>query len=115
MLVIATRDLFERYPLVIRDTSRTRKLTEDFGKLRWINLQGFTSEYLPNDFNLHDAMAIDLKHSLLLLVWKEHQVFISCHFLLKLSLIKIKILFVYTYNYIGFSFSSLIFCQKLSA
>jgi len=43
-------------------------------KLRWINLHGFSSEHLPEDFNVHGAVAIDLKHSLLRFVWKEPQV-----------------------------------------
>jgi len=51
--------------------------------LRWMSLHGFCSKYLPNDFYLHDAIAIDLKHSLLRFVWKEPKVFITCHFLLK--------------------------------
>ena len=45
-----------------------------FQKLRWISLHGFSSEYLHNKFYVHDAIAIDLKHSLLRLVWKEPQV-----------------------------------------
>ncbi|XP_027905505.1 TMV resistance protein N-like [Vigna unguiculata] len=43
-------------------------------KLRWINLHGFSSEHLPEDFNVHGAVAIDLKHSLLRFVWKEPQI-----------------------------------------
>ncbi|XP_027907361.1 TMV resistance protein N-like isoform X2 [Vigna unguiculata] len=43
-------------------------------KLRWVSLKGFSSQYLPNDFYLRDAIGIDLKHSLLRLVWKESQV-----------------------------------------
>ncbi|XP_022642096.1 TMV resistance protein N isoform X2 [Vigna radiata var. radiata] len=73
MFLIATRELFE-HPSVVRDKSRLLKLTRDFGKLRWISLQGFSSEYLPEDFYLQDAMVIDLKHSLLRFVWKEPQV-----------------------------------------
>ncbi|KAK8464562.1 hypothetical protein PHAVU_010G025232 [Phaseolus vulgaris] len=42
--------------------------------LRWMSLHGFCSKYLPNDFYLHDAIAIDLKHSLLRFVWKEPKV-----------------------------------------
>jgi len=60
-----------------------------------------------DDFYLHDAIAIDLKHSPLQFLWKESQVFIKDHVLLKL-------LFVSTYNYFVFSFSSLIFYQKMS-
>ncbi|XP_027907715.1 TMV resistance protein N-like isoform X3 [Vigna unguiculata] len=73
MFLIATRE-FERYPSGVRDTSRLLRLFKVFGKLRWISLQGFSSEYLPKDIYLHDAMAIDLKHSLLRFVWKEPQV-----------------------------------------
>ncbi|XP_052733983.1 disease resistance protein RUN1 isoform X2 [Vigna angularis] len=62
----------------VRDPSRLLKIAGDseylHKKLRWISFQGFSSEYLPNDFYLHDAIAIDLKHSLLRLVWKEPQV-----------------------------------------
>ncbi|XP_027907376.1 TMV resistance protein N-like [Vigna unguiculata] len=42
-------------------------------KLRWVSLKGFFSQYLPNDFYLRDAIVIDLKHSLLRLVWKQPQ------------------------------------------
>ncbi|KAK8464569.1 hypothetical protein PHAVU_010G025500 [Phaseolus vulgaris] len=45
-----------------------------YKNLRWISLHGFSSEYLPNHFYLHDAVAIDLKHSLLQFVWKEAKV-----------------------------------------
>ncbi|XP_027907936.1 protein SUPPRESSOR OF npr1-1, CONSTITUTIVE 1-like isoform X2 [Vigna unguiculata] len=45
-----------------------------YTKLIWINLQGFSSEHLPKDFNMHGAVAIDLKHSLLRFFWKEPQV-----------------------------------------
>ncbi|XP_027905521.1 TMV resistance protein N-like isoform X1 [Vigna unguiculata] len=65
----------------VRDTSRMLKLAGHseylFKKLRCISLQGFSSEYLPNDFYLHDAIVVDLKYSLLRLVWKESQVLVS--------------------------------------
>jgi len=84
------RDFFERYPLKVRNPSRLLKLAGDseyhYKKQRWVSLQRFFSKYLPNNFYLHDAIAIDLNHSLLLLVWKEPQVFITCHFLLKFNL-----------------------------
>jgi len=48
-------------------------------KLRWISLHGFSSEYLHN-FYLHDVVAIDLKRSLLRLVWKEPQVLLRPFF-----------------------------------
>ena len=86
------RDYSEAYPLEIRDGSTLVQpdqiqLTGNYEyrskNLRWMSLHGFHSEYLPNDFYLHDAIAIDLKHSLLRFVWKEPKVFITCHFLLK--------------------------------
>ncbi|ESW06182.1 hypothetical protein PHAVU_010G027100 [Phaseolus vulgaris] len=65
-------------PVGVRDSSRLLKLAADSkflsAKLRWISLRGFSSEYLPNHFYLHDAIVIDLKHSFLRLVWKEPQV-----------------------------------------
>jgi len=105
-------DFLERYSLEARDPSRRLEFAGHSEyhskKLRWISMQGFSSEYLPNDFYLHDAIVIDLKHSLLQFVWKEPQVFTTCHFVLKL-------LFVSTYNYSVFSYSSLPFYQKLSS
>ena len=105
------RDFFKRYPLKIKDPSRPLKLVRHSEylskKLRWISLQGFSSEYLPNDFYIHDAIAINLKHSLLRFFWKKTQVFITCHFLLKL-------VFVSTYNYfIVFIFFSNILSKTL--
>jgi len=106
------KDFFERYPFEVREPLPLLRLTEDSKylseKLRWVSLQGFSSEYLPNDFYLHDAIAIDVKHSLLRFLWKKPQVIFTCRFLLKL-------LFVFTYNYFVFSFPSLIFYQKLSS
>jgi len=51
-----------------------------YTKLIWINLQGFSSEHLPKDFNMHGAVAIDLKHSLLRFFWKEYQVLLRAIF-----------------------------------
>jgi len=45
-----------------------------FQKLRWIIAHRFSSQYPHNDFHVHDAIAIDLKNSLLQLFWKEPQV-----------------------------------------
>ncbi|XP_027907704.1 TMV resistance protein N-like isoform X2 [Vigna unguiculata] len=49
----------------VRDTSRMLKLARHSEylskKLRCISLQGFSSEYLPNDFYLHEAIVIDFK------------------------------------------------------
>nr|XP_007134158.1 hypothetical protein PHAVU_010G024200g [Phaseolus vulgaris]ESW06152.1 hypothetical protein PHAVU_010G024200g [Phaseolus vulgaris] len=42
-------------------------------KLRWFSLQG-SSEYPPNDFHLHDAIVIHLKHNHVRLLLKEPQV-----------------------------------------
>ena len=81
---IASRALPVKLRSARREPSRLLKLAGNSEyvskKLRWISLQGFSSEYLPNDFYLHDAIAIYLKHCLLRLVWKEPQVFITCHF-----------------------------------
>jgi len=75
-LVLTSRDFSELNPLDLRDPQT--KFTEDpdylYEKLRWIRLQGFSSEYLPNDYGRGDTIAIDLKHSLLQLVWKQPQV-----------------------------------------
>jgi len=114
----SARDFFEPYPLEIRDKSRLRQLGQVqlavnseylFQKLRWINFHGFSAEYLHSNYYLHDAIAIDLKHSLLRLVWKQPQVFITTTFSLcslKQSLIKINS------NLLLFFFSSLIFIKK---
>jgi len=76
------RDFFEPYPFEVREPLKLLRLAGDSKKLRWINLQGFPSEYLPNDFYLHDAIAIDVKHSLLQFLSEKTQVFITCHFFL---------------------------------
>ncbi|XP_047154414.1 disease resistance protein RPV1-like [Vigna umbellata] len=77
-LFLTSTDGFKPSPLKETNTSRMLKLTGDSGyvskKLRWISLRGFPSEYLRNNFYLHDAIAIDLKHSLLRFVWKQPQV-----------------------------------------
>ncbi|XP_027905591.1 TMV resistance protein N-like [Vigna unguiculata] len=75
------RDFFKPYPLEVRDTSRMLKLAGHSEylskKLGCISLQGFSSDYLPNDLHLHDAIVIDIKHSLLRLVCKKPQVLAS--------------------------------------
>ncbi|XP_014516829.1 TMV resistance protein N-like [Vigna radiata var. radiata] len=43
-------------------------------KLRWISWHGLSSERLPNNFYEHNAIAIDLKRSLLRFLWKTPQV-----------------------------------------
>ncbi|XP_017441276.2 disease resistance protein RPV1-like [Vigna angularis] len=43
-------------------------------KLRWISWHGLSSEGLPNNLYEHDAIAIDLKRSLLRFLWKTPQV-----------------------------------------
>ncbi|CAJ1949643.1 unnamed protein product [Sphenostylis stenocarpa] len=43
-------------------------------ELRWICWKGFPSNYLPNNFDMEDVIAIDLKHSHLRFVWKQPQV-----------------------------------------
>jgi len=100
--------VIQRLPLEVREPLKLLTLAGDSKKLRWISLQGFSSEYLPDDFYLHDAIAIDVEHSLLRFLRKKTQVFITWHCLLKL-------LFVFTYNYFVFSFLSLIFYLKLSS
>ncbi|RDX60597.1 TMV resistance protein N, partial [Mucuna pruriens] len=54
------------------------QLSGDYGylskQLRWICWQGFPSKYIPNNFNMQNVIAIDLKHSNLRLLWKELQV-----------------------------------------
>jgi len=68
----------------IREPSGLLKLAQNSEcrskKVRWMSLQGFSSKNLSIDFDLKDAIAIDLKRSLLRLVWKQPQVFINCHF-----------------------------------
>nr|KYP36526.1 TMV resistance protein N [Cajanus cajan] len=53
------------------------QLTGDYGclskQLRWIRWKGFPRRYIPNNFYLEGAIAIDLKHSNLRLVWKDPQ------------------------------------------
>ncbi|XP_027906284.1 TMV resistance protein N-like isoform X2 [Vigna unguiculata] len=76
------RRAIERLPVklrsVRREPSRLLKHTENSDslskKLRWISLDWFSSEYLPDEFYLHEAIAIDLKHSDLRFVLKEPQV-----------------------------------------
>ncbi|KAM5575056.1 disease resistance protein RPV1 [Rosa sericea] len=40
-------------------------------KLRWLCWHGFPHKFLPNDFNLPNVVAIDLKYSKLVQVWME--------------------------------------------
>ncbi|XP_027906300.1 protein SUPPRESSOR OF npr1-1, CONSTITUTIVE 1-like isoform X3 [Vigna unguiculata] len=76
------RKSFEVLPVKLlstrREISRQTKdaLNSEYlpPKLRWITLHGFSSQYLPNGFNVQDAIAIDLKHSLLRFFWEEPQV-----------------------------------------
>ncbi|RDX94838.1 TMV resistance protein N, partial [Mucuna pruriens] len=53
------------------------KLTGDYGhlskQLRWIYWKGFPLKCIPNNFYLEDVIAIELKYSNLILVWKEPQ------------------------------------------
>ncbi|XP_027906464.1 TMV resistance protein N-like isoform X2 [Vigna unguiculata] len=76
-MFFSRRDFFKPYPLEVRDPSRLLKLAEDSEylskKLRRINLQGFSQEYIPNAFYLHDAIVINLKHSHLRFFWKQPQ------------------------------------------
>ncbi|XP_027905589.1 TMV resistance protein N-like [Vigna unguiculata] len=71
------KDFFERDYLEVRDAIRRMKLgghceyrSKELGLIR---LEKFSSEYHPIGFQ-HDAIAIDLKHRLPRLVWKEPQV-----------------------------------------
>ncbi|XP_027906896.1 TMV resistance protein N-like isoform X2 [Vigna unguiculata] len=70
------RHFFKADPVEVRMMKLERHSEYSSKILRWICLQGFSSEYLPLGF-LHNAIAIDLKHSLLRLVWKEPQVLAS--------------------------------------
>jgi len=65
-------------------------------KVRWMSLQGFSSKNLSIDFDMKDAIAIDLKRSLLRLVWKQPQVFITCHFQVILYY------FIFTFSFLIF-------------
>ncbi|XP_014515492.1 TMV resistance protein N-like [Vigna radiata var. radiata] len=51
------------------------QLSGDFGniseELRWICWRGFPYEHIPSNFHLQNAIAIDLKHSHLQLLWKQ--------------------------------------------
>ena len=58
----------------------------------------FSSEYLPDEFYLHEAIAIDLKHSDLRFVLKEPQVFYYFQFSIKPQhLTKIQIVTYYCF------------------
>ncbi|KAK7350581.1 hypothetical protein VNO77_09357 [Canavalia gladiata] len=39
--------------------------------LRWVYWQGFPLKYIPDNFNLENVVAIDMRHSNLKLVWKN--------------------------------------------
>ncbi|XP_017442548.1 disease resistance protein RUN1 isoform X1 [Vigna angularis] len=75
------RRAIERVPVKLRSVRRepSRLLTyienSDYisKKLRWISLDWFSLEYLPDKFYLHDAITIDLKHSSLRFLLKEPQ------------------------------------------
>ncbi|XP_027906916.1 TMV resistance protein N-like isoform X2 [Vigna unguiculata] len=72
-------DIDGKYTLLenmVRDPPKWTKRTGNSENLsqRWISLQGFPSEYLPQDFYLHQAIIIEIKHNLLRFVWKEPQV-----------------------------------------
>ncbi|XP_027907355.1 TMV resistance protein N-like [Vigna unguiculata] len=77
---LTVRDFFDRDYLEVRDAISRMKLgghCECRSKeLGWIILEKFSSDFLPVGL-LHDAIAIDLKHSLPRLVWKEPQVLAS--------------------------------------
>ncbi|BAT97014.1 hypothetical protein VIGAN_09035400 [Vigna angularis var. angularis] len=74
------RDYFEAY--AFKEMKRLRflqldhvQLTGDYGylskQLRCICWKGFPSKYIPNNFHMENAIAIDLKHSYLQLVWQQ--------------------------------------------
>ncbi|XP_027908248.1 TMV resistance protein N-like isoform X2 [Vigna unguiculata] len=77
-LFLTRRRCNETYPLEIRYKSKPLKLARNPGylskKRNWISLHGFSSKSLPNHIYLHDAISIDLKHSLLRLDWEKLQV-----------------------------------------
>ncbi|KAK7286726.1 hypothetical protein RJT34_21937 [Clitoria ternatea] len=41
--------------------------------LRWVYWRGFPSKHIPNDFDLQNVVAINLKHSEINLLWKKTQ------------------------------------------
>jgi hypothetical protein len=53
-------------------------LTGDFGylskQLRWVNWQRSTFNYIPDDFDLGNLIAFELKYSNVKQVWKETKV-----------------------------------------
>jgi len=53
-------------------------LVGDYGclskQMRWVNWQGFTLNYIPNDFYQGNLVAIDLKHSKIKQIWNEAMV-----------------------------------------
>ncbi|XP_027906193.1 TMV resistance protein N-like isoform X2 [Vigna unguiculata] len=73
----SSRELPVKLLSSIREPSGLLKLAQNSEcrskKLRWMSLQGFSSKNLSIDFDLNDAIAIDLKRSLLRLVWKQPQ------------------------------------------
>jgi len=68
------RDFNESYPFMVMEPLRLQDLARDYKNLIWVSWQGLSSEYLPKSFYLHDAVAIDVIHSLLRFVWKKPQV-----------------------------------------
>ncbi|XP_027907972.1 TMV resistance protein N-like isoform X2 [Vigna unguiculata] len=85
-----SRDYFEAH--AFKKMKRLRllqldhvQLAGDYGylskQLRWICWKGFPSKYIPNNFHMENLIAMDLKYSNLLLVWKQSQVLEQLKFL----------------------------------
>ncbi|XP_014515217.1 protein SUPPRESSOR OF npr1-1, CONSTITUTIVE 1-like [Vigna radiata var. radiata] len=67
-VLLSTRRKPSRLP---KDAVNSENLSP---RLRWISFHGFSMQYIPNVFNAHDTIAIDLKHSLPQFFWQELQV-----------------------------------------
>ncbi|CAJ1949615.1 unnamed protein product [Sphenostylis stenocarpa] len=89
-LPLTIRDCFEAHAFKTMERLRLLQLDhvhvsgsyEYFSKqLRWICWQWFPSKYIPNNFNMENVIALDLKHSHLRIVWKQSQVLSSLKFL----------------------------------
>ncbi|KAM5575064.1 hypothetical protein ABKV19_014147 [Rosa sericea] len=67
-------------------------------KLRWLCWHGFPLKFLPNDFNLPNVVAIDLRYSKLVQVWKDSAVYYNIQQLLIFSLRFSMFLFSYLFS-----------------
>jgi hypothetical protein len=53
--------------------------------LKWLSWQGFPLKYMPEDFCQENLVAMDLKHSNLIQVWKKPQVHMTRDFPFKIK------------------------------